>query len=384
MNELQQVLLIFAVVVIAGLYFLSRSRQNTMKKNQQKKADNTSAHPSHGVNNSQTHTKTSSAQHEPSLGTLPQQETDSQDEASEALNNLGTPHIPLSESAEKRITQSKGFSSSELAEQTASKDMQLNFNGQSIDEQNLNDINQNQGMLSFGEEFDLPIQIDETTQPTELNQHDSNESPVLETSPEVVSVNPEQAVEIDAGRKHHVLVVDDPGMTGEIDHTMAASDFVKPSFGIPEEEKTTKVYKSSTNKEPEVYVLLVMTTAQEFAMAEVNQALLGVGLSYSDQGIFVKKDNMGNEFIKVANMLEPGTFPVEDLQNYATPGVAMILELPTSVRAPAAMHDLIMMARKVSQRLRGRLYNVERHLIKESDLQSMRDAALDYESEPIA
>lgn len=384
MNELQQVLLIFAVVVIAGMYFLSRSRQNTMKKNQQKKAENTSVHSNHDVKHQQTQTKTSSIQTEPSLGTLPQQETDSQEDASEALNNLGTPHIPLSESAEKRITASRGFSNSELTEQAANTNMTLDVNEQAVNEQNVNEINQNQGVLSFGEEFDLPPQIDEKPQTTELSQHDSNESQVIETSPEVVSVNPEQAVEMGAGRKHNVLVVDDPGMTGEIDETLTAPDFVKPSFGIPEEEKTTKFFKSSTNKEPEVYVLLVMTTAQEFAMTEVNQALLGVGLSYSDQGIFVKKDNMGNEFIKVANMLEPGTFPVEDLQNYATPGVAMILELPTSVRAPAAMHDLIMMARKVSQRLRGRLYNVERHLIKESDLQSMRDAALDYESEPIA
>lgn len=32
MNELQQVLLVFAVVVIAGLYFLSRSRSTGSKK----------------------------------------------------------------------------------------------------------------------------------------------------------------------------------------------------------------------------------------------------------------------------------------------------------------------------------------------------------------
>lgn len=104
----------------------------------------------------------------------------------------------------------------------------------------------------------------------------------------------------------------------------------------------------------------------------------------TDQQIFSLKDNMGNDFIRVANMLEPGTFPTEELDKYSTPGVAMILELPTSVRAPKAMHELIMMARKVSQRLNGRLYNMERQLVKESDLQSMRDAALDYESEPLA
>ena len=179
-------------------------------------------------------------------------------------------------------------------------------------------------------------------------------------------------------------MVDDPGMIGEIDEDAIPADYVKPSFGIPAEESTTKKKMASTNKKPEVYAIMVMSTGQEFSMSLVNQALLGVGLTYSDQGIFVKNDNMGNAFIKVANMLEPGTFPLEDLEGYVTPGVALILELPTTVRAPAAMHDLIMMARKISQKLNARLYDMNRHLIKESDLQSMRDAALDYESEPIA
>lgn len=85
-------------------------------------------------------------------------------------------------------------------------------------------------------------------------------------------------------------------------------------------------------------------------MPQLNHALLGVGLTFSEQGLYVKKDNMGNEIIKVANLLEPGFFPKEDLENYATPGVAMILELPSTVRAPAAMHDLIMMDRALEQR----------------------------------
>ena len=173
-------------------------------------------------------------------------------------------------------------------------------------------------------------------------------------------------------------------MTGEIEPGQVTPDETKPRFGIPEDDKEKQgtIYVS-TDKKPEVFVLLVMSTGHEFAMTDLNQALYGVGLTLSDQSIFVKKDNMGNEFIKVANMLEPGTFPVDNLEQFNTPGIAMILELPTTVRAPAAMHDLIMMARKVSQRMQGRLYNMDRHLIKESDLQSMRDAALDYESEPL-
>jgi len=384
MNELQQVLLIFAVVVIAGLYFLSRSRQNTMKKTAQK-TNETSSAASHSNQNKNAHGQSPDNLNEPMLGDIPLSATnESQEQAAEALNNLGSPHIPVSESTERRFTESRGAANTgDASELHAQPTGELGAEQNTID-----DYNHNQGVLFFGDEFDIKT-TENSSEPVADKVAEENIASInVATNTEVKeTVNSNESITPTAQKaapKHHVLVVDDPGMTGEMDTANSSSDFVKPSFGIPEEEKTTKTYKSSTNKEPEVYVLLVMTTAQEFAMPDVNQALLGVGLTYSEQGIFVKNDNMGNAFIKVANMLEPGSFPQENLQNYATPGVAMILELPTTVRAPAAMHDLIMMARKVSQRLQGRLYNAERQLIKESDLQSMRDAALDYESIPIA
>jgi len=381
MNELQQVLLIFAVVVIAGLYFLSRSRQNTGSKSEQK--TNKTASPLN--QNKKTHESTNNPHNEPVLGDIPlASTTESKEQASEALNNLGTPHIPVSESTERRFTESRGMNHVD----NNTHDNQQTTNHTSIEQSINDDYNRNQGVLFFGEEFDLQP-TEKPQEPEEKSALDvavkSNETTDSVKAPESINIaeaKPQKQEQL--GPKHHVLIVDDPGMTGEVSGTSNSSEFIKPSFGIPEEEKTTKQYKSSTNKAPEVYVLLVMTTAHEFSMTDVNQALLGVGLTHSDQGIFVKNDNMGNAFIKVANMLEPGTFPQENLEEFATPGVAMILELPTTVRAPAAMHDLIIMARKVSQRLHGRLYNAERQLIKESDLQSMRDAALDYESIPIA
>ncbi|BCN93394.1 hypothetical protein THMIRHAM_11790 [Thiomicrorhabdus immobilis] len=373
MNELQQVLLIFAVVVIAGLYFLSRSRQNAIKKNSK--------------SHSHTHQdKVEANSHSSAVSTQDkdhnQQSNHHSEKAAEALKNLGNPHIPLSDATEKRITQSKGFSNTELKHEAVQQQtVHAPLSTYHLEAET--DINHNQGVLSFGEEFDLPPQTTSVveSEQTAASSEMPNEVTTVSGQPIVGSTDENSNP---TGGKHHVLVVDDPGMTGEIDENAVPADYVKPSFGIPEEELKTKKKMASTNKEPEVYVIMVLTTGQEFPMRAVNQALLGVGLTYSDQAIFVKNDNMGNPFIKVANMLEPGTFPVENLDAYATPGVALILELPTTVRAPAAMHDLIIMARKISQRLNGRLYNMERHLIKESDLQSMRDAALDYESEPIA
>ncbi|GEM_PF-1348277 len=331
MNELQQVLLIFAIVVVIALYFLSRNRQSALKKEQKERGKE----------------KPSQAESDASY-----------QKASHALNELGEPHIPVSKNTEARLNH--------LGEESV-----------------ISEVSNNQTALPFGEEFELAEQPVKTEQKKEeavqteaITQEQSEHS--VEQIPEEVATRQNSS-----GGKHHVLVVDDLEVTGD-GYQYIAPEHEKPTFGMPEDAMPSQAVepRNAEKKEPQIFVILVMSTGQEFSMFEVNQALLGVGLSLTESEIYVKCDNMGNHIIKVANLMEPGTFPT-NMENYTTSGVVMILELPTTVKAPAAMHDLIMMARKISQRLQGRLYNMERQLLKESDLQTMRDEAVKYESEPL-
>jgi len=339
MNELQQVLLIFAVVVVIALYFLSRNRQSALKKESSKQSEK-------------------------------QQQADaaaSYQKASHALNDLGEPHIPVSKSTEARLAH--------LGEESV-----------------VPEVSKDQTALPFGEEFELAEQSVKTEQskaPVKASAEHTvlNTEAIKQEQSELVAEQPQNETadrQNTSGGKHHVLVVEDLGMTGE-GYQYVAPEHEKPSFGLPEDAMPAQASepRNAEKKEPQIFVILVMSTGQEFSMFEVNQALLGVGLSLTESEIYVKCDNMGNHIIKVANLMEPGVFPIDNMENYTTSGVAMILELPATVKAPAAMHDLIMMARKISQRLQGRLYNMERQLLKESDLQTMRDEAVKYESEPL-
>ncbi len=337
MNELQQVLLIFAIVVIAGLYFLSRSRQNAQKKEAGSEAskENASKKTAHTITDA-----VSQADVPVSSGEASYQK------ASQALNELGEPHIPVSKETEARVSKMNVSESQEALQMQP-------------------EVNENQGVLPFGDDFMPPSQAVTASSRAD----DDKIEPVAQN---------------ELGGQHHVLEVDDPGLTSS-EYQYVSPEKPAPTFGVPEKPPSEPAVKPSANNtsEPQIFVIMVMSTGQEFSMVDVNKALLGVGLIFNDNHIYVKRDNMNNNIIKVANLLEPGTFPSEQLENCVTTGVAMILELPTTVKAPAAMHDLIMMARKVSQRLQGRLYNMERQLIKESDLQRMRDAAVEYESEPL-
>lgn len=151
---------------------------------------------------------------------------------------------------------------------------------------------------------------------------------------------------------------------------------------VPENDPIALEKSSIKTPDPQVFAILVLTSGKEFSLVSVAQTLKASGLSYSDKGTFVKKTN-GKIVLQVANVMEPGIFPLEPTDSETTPGVALILELPTAIQASEAMDDLIMTARRVSQRLKGRMYDMQRHLIRESDLQAMREAALDYHSKTL-
>ncbi len=288
MNELQQVLLVIAAVVIGGLYLFSQKKK---AKEAEKNSQNSQSCQSETGESSTDRTASQAA-----------------------LNNLSEPHIPVSKETEQRVL--------------------------------------NQASTELGRQARLPLEDEEAT---------------------VFSMTTP---------KH--IVIEDPEMQS-VEEVGGVAEDKAVNFGRPTEfdEGIQKTEKIAEQTEPQYFVIVVMGTGDAYPMKSVQHALLGVGLEFlDDEMLYVKKDSMGNPYIRVANLIEPGVFPVENIKQSQTPGVVLILQLPTSVRAPAAMHDMITMARKISQRLNCRLYNVERQLLKESDLQAMRDAAIAYESVP--
>ncbi len=288
MNELQKVLLVFAIIVVGVLFFLHQR-----KKSQQNKSS-----PKTKYSNTLTNAG-----------------------GEQTLNNLDG-------------SQLKNSLDADLAEEE--------------------EIPESQGKLSFGEEFD------DVKKPKHYVVYDSSFS--------VKQLNEEKIEESKEPLR---------------------AEKSSPLFGKPaEENKTADIDKNNppavvtAEKPPEVFVITIMGT-KEFNMPPLNQFLLSLGIIHSERGIYVKRNSQGKEYIHIANILEPGTFPninSEEFEKFKVQGIALILELPTHVKAPAAMNDMVDIARKVSQKFNARLYDRERKLLKESEIQTMRDKAISYEA----
>ncbi len=133
--------------------------------------------------------------------------------------------------------------------------------------------------------------------------------------------------------------------------------------------------ESSETTQNQLFALLVLSAAAKFTRMQLHLAMEASRLSLHHDGTYVKQDTNGNIIFRIANVVEPGYFPAVDDQDFESPGVALVLELPNAITPYRAMDEFITVARKVSQNLGAKLYDSHRHLIKESDLKAMREYA---------
>lgn len=137
----------------------------------------------------------------------------------------------------------------------------------------------------------------------------------------------------------------------------------------PEEREVAEV-------EPQLFALLVLSHSRDLSRVQIHTAMEASRLVWlAHEGTYANVDKLGNVVFRVANAVEPGFFPALEQSDFTTPGIALVLNLPTSITPYRAMDEFITVARKLNQSLDGKLYDSQRHLIKESDLRAMREYA---------
>lgn len=112
--------------------------------------------------------------------------------------------------------------------------------------------------------------------------------------------------------------------------------------------------KASAESEPQKILVLHIRPVRgdEFSGPELLQAFEAEGLNYGDYGAFHHLDDAGRSLFTVVSMLEPGSFPVEQMEGFRTRGLTAFMMVRTagSVEALARM---IACARRLASLLEG-------------------------------
>jgi cell division protein ZipA len=113
---------------------------------------------------------------------------------------------------------------------------------------------------------------------------------------------------------------------------------------------------------PQLVLFIAADIDAGFAGEEVLRALDNAGLGFGDMGVFHRMVLTGEgevSLFSVANGVKPWTLVPEELLDQATPGLSMILNLPSPINNSDAIHDFLRTAERLAADLGGVLKDQE-------------------------
>lgn len=147
---------------------------------------------------------------------------------------------------------------------------------------------------------------------------------------------------------------------------------------IAEPETTTEEFEHSE-------VLVLNVTAKDgrvFSGDDLLQVLITSGLKFGDMNIFHKrlsKEHQGTVIFSVANMLNPGTFDLNNMDDFTTLGISFFLALPSPINNLDAFEQMLGVAQEIRDTLGGDLKDDHRNGMTGQTIEHYRQRIRDFE-----
>lgn len=150
------------------------------------------------------------------------------------------------------------------------------------------------------------------------------------------------------------------------DSTVAPTDFQTDSQDYREEDQALAeaeigIRDTADDDQQRIVVFyLKAPSGQAFAGSGLFEALAAVGLSLGDMGIYQDRNSYGDTIFSIANIFEPGTLDITDVQDFSTRGVALFMQLPlggNSMDEQDAFERMLGKAEILAGRLGGELHD---------------------------
>ena len=126
-------------------------------------------------------------------------------------------------------------------------------------------------------------------------------------------------------------------------------------------------------------VHVVAARGQRFVGEDLINALRRQGLRYGEMNIFHRVENTTKaKLYSVANLVEPGTFDLSDVEQLSSPGMSFFLQLPGPDDASGAFEDMLNAAHQVALELGGELRDEQMSVLTGQNREHMRQRIADF------
>lgn len=170
-------------------------------------------------------------------------------------------------------------------------------------------------------------------------------------------------------------------------HKHVNDESVPQPLSAPLTAHQDTVAQADVGKMPEaprelIVVLNIIASQQQWLEgSRVINAVRNTGMQYSEPGIFhyvAPESPQGEPLFSLANMLNPGIFKMDELEQLTTPGVTLFMRLPGATAAGpingldafTRMHDT---ARELAQMLNAEVCDERRRVLTEVAASRLRD-----------
>ncbi|MEI6895331.1 MAG: cell division protein ZipA [Colwellia sp.] len=142
-------------------------------------------------------------------------------------------------------------------------------------------------------------------------------------------------------------------------------DQMEINFDNQANVKQVESQKSKAQLEPQVIIIsVVMPKNQQMIGAVLLPCLLTLGLRYGEMNIFHRhEDNAGKGKVtfSLANIMNPGSFDLDRMENFATPGVSLFMTLPNAGDSFSVFEQMLNAAKQLALEFNGQVLDDKRN-----------------------
>ncbi len=162
-------------------------------------------------------------------------------------------------------------------------------------------------------------------------------------------------------------------------------DYSEEDYEDDLEDEVEEETKAATPQSEPEEVLIINIMAQKGEMfngADLLDIVLRCGLRYGSMDIFHRySDTKGDGALlfSMANMVRPGTFDLDAMDEFTTPGVSLFMTLPIDADSMQSFDLMAETAQAIAQTLGGELKDEQRSAMTKQTLEHSRQRIRDFE-----
>lgn len=188
-----------------------------------------------------------------------------------------------------------------------------------------------------------------------------------------------------AFKSEEIIIEQELSQLGEIvgEETDAGRESVEQMpFFFPDDDLAEPEAKDA--RESMIILINLIARAGAFPGNDLLEAAEGAGLEPGEMSIFhrpgtARGKRKAGPLFSMASMVEPGTFPLENMDEFTTPGLALFLQLPGPKDGLVLFNDMLSIAEELANRLDGELQDATHSTLTQQAIEHQREEIVEYQ-----